>query len=75
MDNVGQSQKRRKIQGDKQPLSTENKDTPSNDTIEEVSENIPFKIVSFEDLSSEIKKITKKTLDIPSIIVFLKIIY
>jgi len=65
MDNVGQSQKRRKIQGDKQPLSTENKDTPSNDTIEEVSENIPFKIVSFEDLSSEIKKNNEKNLGHP----------
>lgn len=65
MDNVQQSQKRRKIQGDGQPLSTENKDTPSNDTIEEVSENIPFKIVSFEDLSSEIKKNNEKNLGHP----------
>ena len=60
MDNVGQSQKRRKIQGDEQSLSTEDKDTPSNDTVKEVSENIPFEIVSFEDLSSEIEKNLEK---------------
>ena len=65
MDNVGQSQKRRKIQGDKQPLSTENKDTPSDDTVEEVSENIPFEIVSFEDLSSEIEKNKEKNIGHP----------
>lgn len=60
MDNVEQAPKRRKIQGDEQSLSTEDKDTPSNDTFKEVSENIPFEIVSFEDLSSEIEKNLEK---------------